>query len=88
MEIKQIAEEAIRIGALSEPQERRIYHLFSQGKVDDNDLTAADQLIHLLLDGRVARESGLLLLGSASSSFSQTSGWILLSRTNQEEPFS
>jgi len=53
--IAEIVEEAIRLGRLEPAMEGRLFELFERSAVDETDLEAADQLIHLLLDGQVIR---------------------------------
>ncbi len=52
--VKDIAHEALRTGRLNQFQENLLYILF-EGEPDPDDLKAADQLIHGLLDGYIQR---------------------------------
>lgn len=67
MKIKQIAEEAIRSGRLEPVMEGHLFELFERSAVDETDLEAADQLIHLLLDGKVVRARSKAFEWSPSS---------------------
>lgn len=64
--ISEIVETAIRSGRLDPAMEGRLFELFERSAVDEIDLEAADQLIHLLLDGKVIRPRSQAFEGSLS----------------------